>query len=141
MFNIFETMKKYLFALVGIMLISAMTFSFSSCSEDSVEDIGKGNPDITSPLVGKWKSVDEGGTIEFEFKSDYTGVSVYNGYDGREEGSFIWLYDEEDKILEIIEVEGDVAESGKMPVEWVDENVMRWYEEGNENDYLVVIRQ
>lgn len=115
MFNIFETMKKYLFALVGIMLISAMTFSFSSCSDDEIEPNKKEEPNKpTHKFIGKWKwnfDEEEGSYALLTINNDSTATYTEwdSGWDFYNE-PLTYVYNDSENIIYFFDYDNDYDE-------------------------------
>ncbi len=128
-------MKKFFLGLIGIVFVSIMALSLSSCGEDPVASPEKDLENNVSLMVGRWKM--PWGTI-MEFKSDHTGVWADN--EG-ESGDLMWVYSEMTSILDITYTDERVRHF----VEWVDDNSMLWYEVNSDGskgkDYYTIIRQ
>jgi hypothetical protein len=128
-------MKKFFLGLIGIVFVSIMALSLSSCGEDPVASPEKDLENNVSLMVGRWKM--PWGAI-MEFKSDHTGVWADN--EG-ESGDLVWAYSEMTNILDITYTDEQVRHF----VEWVDDNCMFWYEVNSDGskgkDYYTIIRQ
>ena len=68
-------MKKFIFGLIGIMFVSVMAFSLSSCSKEEVEP-EKEEDEVT--IIGTWRYYTD------EAKSEYKQITL------EEDGTLIW---------------------------------------------------
>lgn len=134
-------MKKFFLGLIGIVFVSIMALSLSSCGEDPVASPEKDLENNVSLMVGRWKLSWTAGAI-IEFKSDHTGV--WDNNEG-ESGDLVWVYSEKTNIIDITLYLEELKEHVRFFVEWVDDNSMLWYEVNSDGskgkDYRTVIRQ
>lgn len=68
-------MKKFIIGLIGVMFVSAMAFSLSSCSKEEVEP-GKDEDEVT--IIGTWRYYTD------EAKGYYRQITL------EEDGTLIW---------------------------------------------------
>lgn len=98
-------MKKFIIGLIGVMFVSAMAFSLSSCGNEEPEP--EKEEDETNNLVGKFEVEGAENLAYIEFKANASAI----GYDEFGESSErTYQYNDETKKLTIFEQkEGDMS--------------------------------
>lgn len=103
-------MKKFIFGLIGIMFVSVMAFSLSSCSKEEVEP-EKEEDEVT--IIGTWRyytdeakgyyrqiTLEEDGTLIWREYDSYENETSYCTYT-YEDGYITW-YDDRNNDIEAI---------------------------------------
>lgn len=98
-------MKKLIYKLICLTIVSMMTFCISSCGKDVVEDIEKeqeGGSEINKiTFIGTWKYVISSGYCLLTINEDNT--AIYNEWDDgkwdAKDEKYTYVYDEVNNVI------------------------------------------
>lgn len=90
-------MKKFIFGLIGVMFVSAMAFSLSSCSKEEVEP-GKDEDEVT--IIGTWRYyTDEAKGYYRQITLEEDGTLIWREYNSHEDETSYCTYTYEDGYI------------------------------------------
>lgn len=90
-------MKKFIFGLIGIMFVSVMAFSLSSCSKEEVEP-EKEEDEVT--IIGTWRYyTDEAKGYYRQITLEEDGTLIWREYDSSENETSYDTYTYEDGYI------------------------------------------
>lgn len=114
--------------IISVLIISIITFSFTSCSDDDNDNKVENNP-----FVGVWKE----GYSKIEYKSDGTWCE-YNNYYSEVNNASVWKdagsysYDEASRTLAI--KRDDTGRTYIYYIQHISKNKIIYYYAGHESD-------
>lgn len=99
-------MKKFIFGLIGIMFVSVMAFSLSSCSKEEVEP-GKDKDEVT--ILGTWRHyTDEAKGYYEQFTFEEDGIPIWREVSDVENETLYATYTYENEIITFYESPNEV---------------------------------
>lgn len=94
-------MKKFIIGLIGVMFVSAMAFSLSSCSKEEVEP-GKDEDEVT--ILGTWRCYeDEAKGYYKQITLEEDGILIWREVDERENETLYATYTYENENITFYE--------------------------------------
>ena len=99
-------MKKFIFGLIGIMFVSVMAFSLSSCSKEEVEP-GKDKDEVT--ILGTWRCyTDKAKGYYYQITLEEDGTLIWREYDSYENETSYCTYTYEDGYITWYDRDNDI---------------------------------
>ena len=99
-------MKKFIIGLIGVMFVSAMAFSLSSCSKEEVEP-GKDEDEVT--IIGTWRYyTDEAKGYYRQITLEEDGTLIWREYNSHEDETLYDTYTYEDGYITWYESDNDI---------------------------------
>lgn len=99
-------MKKFIIGLIGVMFVSAMAFSLSSCSKEEVEP-GKDEDEVT--ILGTWRHyTDKANGYYYQITLEKDGTLIWREIDSYEDETLYCTYTYEDGYMTWYEKANDI---------------------------------
>ena len=99
-------MKKFIIGLIGVMFVSAMAFSLSSCSKEDVEP-GKDEDEVT--ILGTWRHyTDKANGYYYQITLEKDGTLIWREIDSYEDETAYCTYTYEDGYITWYEKANDI---------------------------------